>query len=81
MKDILNKLVLSALQDLLDERKLELEDYPINIRETKDKVHGDFSSNIALIIAKSLGLNSLDVAEAIASKIKISKEIKKTTRL
>ncbi len=77
MKDILNKLVLSALQDLLDERKLELEDYPINIRETKDKVHGDFSSNIALIIAKSLGLNSLDVAEAIASKIKISKEIKK----
>ena len=41
-----------------------------SVEVSNDKIHGDYSTNVALILAKKLGKNPREVAEEIKSKIK-----------
>lgn len=50
----------------------------IRIDRTKDKAHGDFATNIAMLLAKPLGLKPRDVAELILSHLPQDERISKT---
>ncbi|KKP38749.1 MAG: arginyl-tRNA synthetase, arginyl-tRNA synthetase [Candidatus Peregrinibacteria bacterium GW2011_GWF2_33_10] len=60
-------------------QKAVLEIYPdfsgeIELDEPKDKLHGDFSSNIAMKIAKDLGKNPREVANEISDKWSVASD-------
>jgi len=63
MKNIIIKNIKSALLEL---------SYPnenLNVQKTKNPTHGDYSSNIAMVLAKQLKSNPLDIARIIVAKI------------
>ncbi len=47
---------------LIKESGIDDLDYQIKLQENKGKEHGDYASNIAMILAKSLGRNPKDLA-------------------
>jgi len=64
MKNIIIKYINTVL--------LELE-YPndkLNVQKTKNPLHGDYSCNIAMILAKQLNTNPTDIAQKIITKLK-----------
>ena len=61
MKQEIKKIIQSAIQDSSCDFSVEVPD---------DKTHGDYSTNIALILAKKLGKNPREVAESIKAKTK-----------
>lgn len=63
MKEKLYDLILGELQ------KLNIENVSINIEIPKNKDNGDFSTNIALQLAKQLHRNPMDIAKELASNI------------
>ena len=52
-------------------------DIDIHITRTKDKLHGDFASNIALKLSKQAGISARDLAKKILSKIPADPAISK----
>jgi len=52
---------------------LGISDIQVQIEASSDPAHGDYSTNIALLIAKKLGKNPREVAEEIAEKIRNGK--------
>ncbi len=52
-------------------------DIDIHITRTKNKLHGDFASNIALKLSKQAGISARDLAEKILSKIPADPAISK----
>ena len=63
MKQQIEELILQALETLKAEGVLELEITPhISIERTRDAQHGDFASNLALILAKSAKVNPSELA-------------------
>lgn len=56
---------------------LAIEIPPIQIDATKDKKHGDYACNIALMLAKPLGKNPREVAQMIVNAIPASPVIEK----
>ena len=66
MKQQIEELILQALETLKAEGVLELEIIPhISIERTRDAQHGDFASNLALILAKSAKVNPRELATII----------------
>ncbi|HCA89914.1 MAG: arginine--tRNA ligase [Legionellaceae bacterium] len=67
MKDILIKLLTNAISTLKDQHILpaDIAIPPIKIDATKNQAHGDFSTNVALILAKPAKLASHGLAEHI----------------
>ncbi len=61
MKEEIKKIIQSAVGGDTPEFSIEVSD---------DKSHGDYSTNVALVLAKTLGKNPQDVAEEIRNKIK-----------
>jgi len=43
----------------------------INVESPKEKTHGDYSTNVAMAIAKQVRRNPIEIAEMIKSKVKI----------
>jgi arginyl-tRNA synthetase len=50
--------------------------FVVNVDPTKTSEHGDFSSNIAMLLAKNLHLNPMDLAQLIAAQIQVTSIIK-----
>ncbi len=66
MKDQLQQLIKSALSRLQEQGILPPDiDAPIRLDYTKDKNHGDFACNIALMLAKAVSIKPRELAEHI----------------
>ena len=66
MKDRLISLIEHALDTLRDNGTLPGDARPpVQIDRTKDKSHGDFATNIALMLAKPAGLKPRDLAQSL----------------
>jgi arginyl-tRNA synthetase len=74
MKEIISGLIQSIITDLSNEQVLpENLSYKISIDATKDKSHGDFASNIALVLSKQAKMPPRKLAELISEKLIQSK--------
>lgn len=70
MKERLITLIDSALDTLIAEGTLPAEaKRPAQIDRTKDKSHGDFATNIALMLAKPAGMKPRDLAEKLIAAL------------
>ena len=69
MKAHLRELVAQALLDLRREGKIpaDLELPEFAIERTKSREHGDYATNVAMLLAKRVGMNPLALAEALAA--------------
>ena len=79
IKDHLRELVLQALLDLKRSGQITLEGEPaFAIDRSKNPQHGDYASNIAMLLAKPLGRNPRELAQAIASSLPKSQHLERT---
>jgi len=77
MKHHIEQLIQAALNHLHQTGKLTAENQIIQIDATKDKQHGDFASNIALVLAKHAQQKPRDLAEWIVQSLPPSPKILK----
>lgn len=71
MKHEIEVLLKQALEQMATEQQLGLpEVYSVAIERPRDPSHGDFSSNVAMVMAKSLSMNPRVLAERIIASIK-----------
>ena len=74
----LSKTIKESLESLIASQKLEVSAIPeIKIERPKSKDHGDFSSNIALMVAKPAGKNPRYVAQLLVDDLSKNPGIKK----
>ncbi|NQZ52819.1 MAG: arginine--tRNA ligase [Piscirickettsiaceae bacterium] len=70
MKDQLKKLIQQSLVDLIANGSLPEIDLPeIQIDRTKDKAHGDFACNVAMMLARSAKMNPRQIATFIVEAL------------
>ncbi|TWI54167.1 arginyl-tRNA synthetase [Pseudomonas duriflava] len=70
MKDTIRQLIQTALERLTAEGVLPTGLSPaIQVENTKDKSHGDFASNIAMMLAKPAGMKPRDLAEKLITAL------------
>lgn len=73
MKDRLAALINHALDTLIADGRLTLPDTarqrPVQIDRSKDQSHGDFATNIALMLAKPAGMKPRELAEALVNTL------------
>lgn len=73
MKDVIAQLIESAIQELQQDNTLPGDlKFRVMVDPTKDKSHGDFATNIALMLAKQAGTAPRALAENICAKIENS---------
>ena len=66
MRSEIRSLITRAVDVLLQERSIDPGEMPLwTLERTKQKDHGDFASNVALVLAKPLGSKPRDLAQAI----------------
>lgn len=66
MKEIIENHLASAVETYIKQQNASINDAPsIEIDHTNDPKHGDFASNIAMILAKPIGLPPRDIANGI----------------
>lgn len=74
----IQELIENALEHLQAKGEFELEQTPtINIERTRSKEHGDYASNVAMILAKPLRAKPRDIAEKIIAEMADSTHISK----
>lgn len=74
----LSKTIKESLESLVASQKLDLPEIPeIKIERPKSKDHGDFASNIALMVSKSAGKNPREVAQLLVDELSKNPGIKK----
>jgi arginyl-tRNA synthetase len=79
MKDILISAIDGALNTLVENGTLPSDIAPkIHIERTRDAAHGDFASNIALMLAKPAKMSPRDVATQIVNALSDNEHIVKT---
>ncbi len=79
MKELLRELVLQAVLDLRRDGTLPAGDEPAFVVErTRSKTHGDYACNVAMLLAKQLGRNPRELAQALAASLPESRLIEKT---
>lgn len=76
MKQHLIKLLRQALQSLQQDGSLPPNIHQPQVEQTRDPQHGDFASNIALLLAKSTQQNPRDLANRIIQHLPASKQVK-----
>lgn len=69
MKDQLKNLVGQALSIFTQQQQLEIDLPDIQIDRTKDKKHGDFACNIAMMLAKPAKMNPRQIATEIVAAL------------
>ena len=77
MKEEIQKSLQDIISGLYDNPELNTDLYVVNIQDNKDKEHGDYASNIAMIIAKDLSRNPKDLAEQISKNFILDDQILK----
>ncbi|MHB1948784.1 MAG: arginine--tRNA ligase [Gammaproteobacteria bacterium] len=76
-KQHIEQLIRSALLDLRNQEQLTVEIPAIQIDNTKDKEHGDFATNIALVLAKQAQRKPRELAEIIVKALASSPSVTK----
>ena len=75
----IKELLDNAIIDLKRDQAFTLEkDIEIQIERTRNKSHGDYASNIALMLAKPLGKNPREIAQQIIDQLPESQHVEKT---
>lgn len=74
-KQNIEQLIQTALADLKNAGKLTVEIPRIQIDATKDKQHGDYATNIALMLAKPAAMKPRDLADMIVAALPASTSI------
>ena len=70
MKDTIAQLIETAISALQADNKLPADlNYRVMVDNTKDKSHGDFATNIALMLAKQASTSPRALAESLCAKI------------
>lgn len=70
MKEAIAKLIETAIKELQADNTLPADlNFRVMVDNTKDKSHGDFATNIALMLAKQAGSAPRNLAESICKKI------------
>lgn len=70
MQESLQNLTLSCLSDLIESGTIELDTLPkVQIERTRDPAHGDFATNIALVLAKQAKTNPRQLAQNIIDQL------------
>jgi arginyl-tRNA synthetase len=78
MKDTIRQLIQQALTRLVTEGVLPEGLTPaIQVENAKDKTHGDFASNIAMMLAKPAGMKPRDLAEKLIAALPADEQITK----
>ncbi|MGV6476146.1 arginine--tRNA ligase [Azotobacter vinelandii] len=78
MKDTIRQLIQQALTRLTDDGVLPAGLTPaIQVENTKDKSHGDFASNIAMMLAKPAGLKPRQLAEKLVAALPADASVSK----
>jgi arginyl-tRNA synthetase len=78
MKDTIRQLIQQALTRLANEGVLPEGLSPaIQVENAKDKTHGDFASNIAMMLAKPAGMKPRDLAEKIITALPADEQVSK----
>ena len=78
MKQKIEGLIIQAVETLMAEGVLNLDTTPvIMIERTRDAQHGDFASNLALVLAKPAKLNPRQLAEKIIAALPTNDAITK----
>ena len=65
MKEIIQKLILNAIKKLYPEHK----DINFSVDFAPAAVDADFASNVALVLAKKIGRNPMDIGKILKSVI------------
>ena len=69
MKNQLKNLLGQALSTFIQKHALDIELPEIQIERTKDKSHGDFAANIAMMLAKPAKMNPRQIATEIVEAL------------
>lgn len=78
MKDTIRQLIQQALANLTTAGVLPAGLSPaIQVENTKDKTHGDFASNIAMMLAKPAGMKPRDLAEQLIAALPADASVSK----
>nr|WP_314491432.1 arginine--tRNA ligase [uncultured Pseudomonas sp.] len=78
MKDTIRQLLQQALTQLVTDGVLPEGLSPaIQVENARDKTHGDFASNIAMMLAKPAGLKPRDLAEKLIQALPASDDVSK----
>ena len=78
MKDTIRQLIQQALTQLVTDGVLPEGLTPaIQVENARDKTHGDFASNIAMMLAKPAGMKPRDLAEKLINALPASDDITK----
>ncbi|HDS1737891.1 MULTISPECIES: arginine--tRNA ligase [Pseudomonas] len=78
MKDTIRQLIQQALTQLVTEGVLPEGLTPaIQVENARDKTHGDFASNIAMMLAKPAGMKPRDLAEKLIAALPASDDVSK----
>ncbi len=78
MKDHIRQLVHTALQQLQHDGTLPADLQPnIQVENARDKSHGDFASNIAMMLAKPAGMKPRELAEKILASLPADEQVSK----
>ncbi len=76
MKDTIRQLIQQALTQLVNEGVLPEGLTPaIQVENARDKTHGDFASNIAMMLAKQAGMKPRDLAEKLIAAMATLKRL------
>ena len=78
MKDQLQDLLKKCIQDLINEGLINETPSKVRLDHTKDKSHGDYATNIALMLAKQAKTSPLELAKIIVNQLEDASFIKKT---
>ncbi len=74
----LSKTIKKSLESLISAKKIAVNDIPeIKIERPKNKDHGDYASNIALMVAKPAGVNPREVAQLLVDELSKNQAFKK----
>lgn len=74
----LSKTIKKSLESLISAKKIAVKDIPeIKIERPKNKDHGDYASNIALMVAKPAGVNPREVAQLLVDELSKNPALKK----
>ncbi len=76
MKETIEKLLSQALDQLIADGMIETRP-ALQITRTKDATHGDFTCNVAMMLAKQAGKPPRDIAKAIIDALTSDKSIEK----
>ena len=77
MKQHIEQLIQSALNEVQSAKGLSDVPAIVQVENTKDKSHGDFASNIAMVLAKPMQMKPRDIAELIVRALPESDYVQK----